>query len=306
MHPYFNLFSFQVPAYGFMIMLGILAAMFMGRFLRKHLAITEDDFYTAAIWLLVCGIIGSKLLYWLVELDEIIKNPHFLVESLTAGFVYYGAFLGAAFGIFMFSKTRKKNFISFMDMLCPPIALGQAIGRIGCFLAGCCYGAPAKGSWGVIFPANVGSSAPAGIPLIPTQLYESAFCLLLSGFLVFVFLREKRIGTSLGSYCVLYGVWRFIIEFYRSDERGTVGPLSTSQFICIFVVLTGLVLLYLAFTKKLPPIERFQAEDIVVEAAEATEDSEMPKTGSLPDDTVPDVSAPSQAEEASGMTEENE
>ena len=87
MHPYFHIFSFQVPAYGFMIMLGILAAMVMGRFLRKHMVITEDDYYSAVIWLLLSGLIGSKLLYWIVELDEIIKNPHFLIETLTAGFV---------------------------------------------------------------------------------------------------------------------------------------------------------------------------------------------------------------------------
>ena len=162
-----------------MIALGILAAMLMGRFLRKYMAITEDDYYSAVIWLLVCGLIGSKLLYWIVELDEIVKNPHFLIESLTAGFVYYGAFLGAVIGIFLCTRIKKLSFLAYMDMLCPPIALGQAVGRIGCYLAGCCYGAPTDGACGIVFPANVGSAAPAGIPLIPTQLYESAFCLLL-------------------------------------------------------------------------------------------------------------------------------
>lgn len=304
MHPYFHIFSFQIPAYGLMIMLGILAAMVMGGFLRKHMAITEDDYYSAVIWLLLSGLIGSKLLYWIVELDEIIKNPHFLAESLTAGFVYYGAFLGAVIGIFLFSRIRKQNFFAYMDMLCPPIALGQAIGRIGCFLAGCCYGAPAHGSCGVVFPANVGSSAPAGIPLIPTQLYESAFCLLLSGFLVFVFLREKRVGTSLGFYCILYSIWRFIIEFYRSDDRGTVGSLSTSQFICIFLFFTGLVLLYLVFKKKLPLIQRHQEETMIIEVFDGPDNSERQTADGQKDNEATDSS--NQTEETDGAGEENE
>lgn len=304
MHPYFQLFSFQVPAYGLMVTLGILAAMIMGRFLRKHLVISEDDYYSAIIWLLVSGLIGSKLLYWIVEFDEVIKNPHFLIESLTAGFVYYGAFLGAVIGIFICTKIRKQSFLSYMDMLCPPIALGQAIGRIGCYLAGCCYGAPTSSACGVIFPANVGSSAPAGIPLIPTQLYESAFCLLLSGFLVFIFLREKRAGTSLGYYCVLYSIWRFIIEFYRSDDRGTVGALSTSQFICIFLFLIGVVLLYLAFKNRLPVIQRYPSDEIVMEASDASDETEIQETDIPQENCV--ATGPGQTQDTDTVSEEKE
>ena len=302
MHPYFHLFSFQVPAYGLMIALGILAAMLMGRFLRKHMAITEDDYYSAVIWLLVCGLIGSKLLYWIVELDEIVKNPHFLIESLTAGFVYYGAFLGAVIGIFLCTKIKKLSFLAYMDMLCPPIALGQAVGRIGCYLAGCCYGAPTDGACGIVFPANVGSAAPAGIPLIPTQLYESAFCLLLSGFLVYVFIREKRVGTSLGLYCILYSIWRFIIEFYRADERGSIGALSTSQFICIFLFLLGLFLLYLVYRGKTPLIQRYPADEVVFEATEQPSESELAEESDAPQD-VSETNA-SDPEEGSSDGEE--
>ena len=168
-----------------------------------------------------------------------------------------------------------------MDMLCPPIALGQAIGRIGCFLAGCCYGAPTDSACGVVFPANVGSSAPAGIPLIPTQLFESAFCLILSGFLVYVFLREKRVGTSLGVYCILYSLWRFIIEFFRSDDRGTVGTLSTSQFICIFIFLTGFILLYMVYRKNLPLMQRYPADEMVFEKNDSVDEPKEPDNGQV-------------------------
>ncbi len=287
-----------------MIALGILAAMVMGRFLRKHMAITEDDYYSAVIWLLVCGLIGSKLLYWVVELDEIIKNPHFLIESLTAGFVYYGAFLGAVIGIFLCTRIRKLSFLANMDMLCPPIALGQAVGRIGCYLAGCCYGAPTDSACGIVFPANIGSAAPAGIPLIPTQLYESAFCLILSGFLVYVFLREKRVGTSLGLYCILYSIWRFIIEFYRADERGTVGSLSTSQFICIFLFLLGLFLLYLVYREKTPLMQRYPADDVVFETPETPAESE-PSAESVMEQNVSEAVSPDPEETSAEVAEDN-
>ena len=148
------------------------------------------------------------------------------------------------------------------------------------------------------------SSAPAGIPLIPTQLYESVFCLLLSGFLVFVFLREKRVGTSLGFYCILYSIWRFIIEFYRSDDRGTVGALSTSQFICIFLFFTGLVLLYLVFKKKLPLIQRHQEETMIIEVFDGPDNSERQTADGQKDNEATDSS--NQTEETDGAGEENE
>ena len=254
MHPYFSLFGLKLPAYGFMLTVGILSAFLLYHFLRKHSSISEDDHYSAMIVILLSGLAGSKLLFWIVELDTIIKDPSFLKESLTSGFVYYGAFIGALIGVFVFTKIKKQSFFDYMDLYCPGIALGQGFGRIGCFLAGCCYGAPTDSACSVVFPAGIGSAAPAGIPLIPTQLYESAFCFILAAFLSYVYIKEKRLGTTLGFYCVLYSIWRFVIEFFRYDERGTVGTLSTSQFISIFTALLGILLL--VFLKKMPLIQR--------------------------------------------------
>ena len=136
----------------------------------------------------------------------------------------------------IFALHKKQNVLVYVDLFSPAMALGQAFGRIGCFCAGCCYGAPSSCSLAVTYPAGVGSAAPAGVPLLPTQLFESAFCFVLTAVLVWIFKRQKRLGTTTSWYFILYGVWRFIIEFFRSDDRGAVGALSTSQFIGIFII----------------------------------------------------------------------
>ena len=132
--------------------------------------------------------------------------------------------------------------------------IGHAFGRIGCLFAGCCYGMECETPISIVFP--VGSAAPAGIPLLPTQILESVFLFLLCAFLVWRLAKQKPFGTVSGWYMALYGAWRFTIEFFRNDERGFVGALSTRQFISIFAVAAGVLLLILV-TKKViqsPPI----------------------------------------------------
>lgn len=243
MHPYLHIFNFQLPCFGLMMLTGMLSAFFLLLHNHKKTRISEDDLYSVAIVAIVFGLLGAKILYWIVELDEIITDPHFLIETLTNGFVFYGALIGGAIAIGIFCLIKKQNLFTYLDLICPSFAIGQAFGRIGCFLSGCCYGCETDSCLGVIYPAGVGSAAPAGIPLLPTQLFESAFCFLLCLFLCLLFKRRTKNGTVTGWYFILYGIWRFFIEFFRSDDRGAVFGLSTSQFIGIFVVLAGIAIL---------------------------------------------------------------
>ena len=91
---------------------------------------TEDDFYSAAIWAIVCGMLGSKITYWIVEFDRVIADPHFLLETLTAGFVFYGSLIGGALGVLIFALHKKQNVLVYVDLFSPAMALGQAFGRI--------------------------------------------------------------------------------------------------------------------------------------------------------------------------------
>ena len=243
MLPSFQALGLTIPMYGVMSALGMLAAFVLLGLTRKHTRFSEDHALSAALWAIIMGFLGAKVLYWIVEIDQIIADPSYLLHTLREGFVFYGALIGGLGGVAIYSLRKKLPFFSLTDYFIPGLVIGHAFGRIGCFFAGCCYGMECETPISVVFPA--GGAAPAGIPLLPTQLMESAFLFLLCAFLVWRLTKKKPFGTVSGWYMVLYGVWRFVIEFFRSDERGAVGALSTSQFISLFVFAGGVALLLL-------------------------------------------------------------
>lgn len=243
MLPSFQALGLTIPMYGVMSALGMLAAFVLLGLTRKHTRFSEDQALSAALWAIIMGFLGAKVLYWIVEIDQIIADPSYLLHTLREGFVFYGALIGGLGGVAIYSLRKKLPFFSLTDYFIPGLVIGQAFGRIGCFFAGCCYGMECETPISVVFPA--GGAVPAGIPLLPTQLMESAFLFLLCAFLVWRLTKKKPFGTVSGWYMVLYGVWRFVIEFFRSDERGAVGALSTSQFISLFVFAGGVALLLL-------------------------------------------------------------
>lgn len=287
MHPYIHLFGLSIPTFGVMMLLGMIAAFVLLYFNRRQVPFSEDDLLTMAIWAIIGGFLGAKALYWIVELDRIIADPHFILESLTSGFVFYGALIVGALAVLLFSRRRKQSFLGYFDLVAPSFILAQGFGRIGCFCAGCCYGAQCDSPFSVIYPEGV--SAPAGVPLLPTQLFEAAFCLVYAAVLVAIFRRQKRYGTTAGWYLVGYGVWRFIIEFFRSDDRGAVGALSTSQFIGIFIVLAGILLLLFVRRGKTP-----------LHVRPGSADTPAAPDGAAPDGRSPEADTASEASPASG------
>lgn len=253
MYPYIHIFNLQIPTFGMMMLVGMIAAIILLLKIRHHQPYSDDDLSGMAIVVILTGFVGAKLLYWLVELDTIIKNPHFLLESLRSGFVFYGALIGGFIGLLFFTRHKKHCLFAYADIIMPAFILGQGFGRIGCFLAGCCYGRHTDSWIGVHYPAE--TYAAAQNPCIPVQLFESAFCILFCVVLITVLKKQKRYGTTLGVYLIGYGIWRFIIEFFRADDRGSVGVLSTSQFIAIFAVAVGIMLLILVKKGKTPLCE---------------------------------------------------
>ena len=288
MLPSFQAFGLTIPMYGVMSALGMLAAFILLGFTRKHTRFSEDQALSAALWAIIMGFLGAKVLYWLVEIKQIIADPTYLLHTLREGFVFYGALIGGLGGVAIYALRKKLPFFSLTDYFIPGLVIGHAFGRIGCFFAGCCYGMECETPISVVFPT--GGAAPAGIPLLPTQLMESAFLFLLCAFLVWRLTKKKPFGTVSGWYMVLYGVWRFTIEFFRSDERGFVGALSTSQFISIFIFAGGLALLLLVkfgVLKKtvldLPiPVEEEPKKK--KDKAEASEEPAKPEEEAKPED----------------------
>jgi phosphatidylglycerol:prolipoprotein diacylglycerol transferase len=236
-------FGLTIPMYGVMTACGMLAAFLLLFFTHRSMRFNEDQILSAALWAIIMGFLGAKILYWIVEIDQILADPHYLIHTLREGFVFYGALIGGLGGIAIYAAKHKLPFLAFVDLFAPSLVLAHAFGRIGCHFAGCCYGMECECAISVVFPE--GAVAPAGVPRLPTQLMESAFLFILAVVLVMILRKKKPFGTILSWYMILYGLWRFGIEFFRADERGMVGALSTSQFISIFTVVAGVVLLIL-------------------------------------------------------------
>ncbi len=262
------LFSFNIGdipiniyGYGTMIAIGVIGAFWLSSHLAKKNGYDPDLFFYGGIIGLIFGLIGAKVLYWIVEFDRVIEDPSMLL-SLDGGFVVYGGVIaGILTPIFYVKKIRKEPFLDKADIAFPCIALAQGFGRIGCFLAGCCYGAEApEGAWyAVTFPE--GSSAPAGIPLYPTQLVSAIGMLLLAGILLFIYKKSKFRGETVCAYMAFYSVGRYLIEMIRNDDRGVVGPFSTSQLISIVIFLLAIVLFIIFYKKNLAPSSQMTPEE---------------------------------------------
>lgn len=269
MLPTFRFLGMNIPMFGTMMLIGMLSAFLLLWRTRRIVPFTEDDLFSGALWAIILGFIGAKLLFWIVEFDQILADPSFLAATLREGFVFYGALIGGVLGVLICSRRKKLPFLAYIDLFAPSLVLAHAFGRIGCFMAGCCYGCATDSCLGVVYPGN--SAAPAGIPLLPTQLFESAFLFILTAVLVWLLKKRRTFGTVTGWYLILYGVWRFFIEFFRSDDRGAVGLLSTSQFIAIFMVAAGVVLLIL-IAKGIVSRGTLPVEEFTIEADEISDD----------------------------------
>ncbi len=236
----FSIGPLTIHSYGLMIALGILVCVFMGMYRAKKHGYQDEAVLDIAIFGILSGFIGAKLLYVLVEFKSFLANPMNVLGS--EGFVVYGGIIVGALAGVIYCRVKKLPFWEYFDLLAPSIAIAQGFGRIGCFLAGCCYGRPTDAFWGITFPEK--SFAPAGIPLIPTQLISSAGDFIIAGILLLYSKNNKHSGNVGILYMILYGIGRFLIEFLRSDDRGMVGMLSTSQFISIGIVLLAFLLFF--------------------------------------------------------------
>lgn len=237
----FSIGSFHVYGYGLMIALGVLAALAVGMKRAPRYGLDPDMIFNLTFLCVIGGFFGAKLLYVITELPSLMKSKS-LLEDLSNGFVVYGGILGGILVAWMYCRHKKADFWKYFDLAMPSVALAQGFGRLGCFLAGCCYGKETSSAIGVVFHDS--PFAPRDIAVIPTQLLSSAGDFLIAAALILIAKKRPADGSVGSWYLLLYGVGRFLIEFLRDDPRGSVGVLSTSQFISIFIVAAGMILLW--------------------------------------------------------------
>ena len=234
----FEILGVEIYGYGLMIALGIIAALGILFKLSRDKGYNEDKVFNMALISIILGVLGGKILFIITEFKNIINNPYIL-KDFGAGFVIYGAIMGGAIGVYAYCRKQRWNVLKVLDIVVPGVAIAQGFGRIGCLLAGCCYGAPTALPWGITFHES--PFAVNEVSLHPTQVYSSLFDFALGIFLLWSLKEYKKPGKTFSLYVILYSIGRFLVEFLRNDPRGNVGVLSTSQFIAIFTLIIGIV-----------------------------------------------------------------
>lgn len=249
MHPeLFKLGPFTIHTYGVLVAAGFLLGLGLAVRQAKKDGIPPDKIVDLGFYILLSALIGSRLFYILINASHYLKNPLDIFKIWEGGLVFYGGLLLAVPTVLWYIKKNSLGVWSIADIFAPSIAIGHAIGRLGCFFAGCCYGKPAEGlTWAVTF-TDPESLAIIGVPLHPTQLYESLGEFI--NFFILITLRKYKSfnGQLFLTYIILYSILRFIVEFFRGDVgRGFItSQLSLSQGISILmflVAVAGLVIL---------------------------------------------------------------
>lgn len=202
------------------------------------------------IFVIISALVGAKLMLFLLDIDRFTSDPAQLMVLLKSGGVFYGGLLLAVPVAWWYIRRHGLPLWTTCDLFAPGIALGHGIGRMGCLLAGCCYGSPTDVPWAITFTstlaaANVGT--PLEIALHPTQIYEAVAELLVLAALLFGERRWRRFpGRTFWTYLLLYPTARIIIEFYRGDPRGMLfDTISTSQVLSGLIVPISIVMLIL-------------------------------------------------------------
>lgn len=245
----FDLGPLTVYTYGVLLAAAYLAGLQLALARARRAGLDGARVMDLGIAVIIAALVGAKLLLVIVDFRYFSSNPRELLSLLRSGGVFYGGLILAVAVAFWYMRKHRMALWPTCDVFAPGIALGHVIGRMGCFFAGCCYGKATDVPWSVVFTnplaaQNVGT--PLNVHLHPTQLYEAGAELLILGFLLGTERRGRPFpGRTFWSYMFLYGVSRFIIEFYRGDERGMVGGwLSTSQFISVILVPLSLAMLW--------------------------------------------------------------
>lgn len=244
----FSIGDFPIHSYGFLIALGFLLCVWVSKREGQRLGISGERIVDLGFWSLLIGMIGARIIYVITRWNELYR--HHLIEILyvwEGGLVFWGGPLLCIPFFLWYTKKFKLPRWQVLDIGATAIPLAHAFGRLGCFSVGCCHGRPTNLPWGIRFDSDLVEESMRGIPLHPTQIYESLSLLVLFFVLRRMRFSKKFDGQATFTYLIAYSIIRSVIEIYRGDTiRGFVvdGWISTSQFISILVI-TSSIFLYI-------------------------------------------------------------
>jgi phosphatidylglycerol---prolipoprotein diacylglyceryl transferase len=247
----FELGPITVYTYGVLLAAAYLLGLKLAMVRASARGLDANRVLDLGIYIIISALVGAKLLLLVTDFRSFTADPRELITLARSGGVFYGGLILAVVVALWYIRRIGLPLWTTCDVFAPGIALGHVIGRFGCLFAGCCFGRETTVPWAITFrdpfaAANVGT--PLNIPLHPTQLYEAGAELII---LIVLLATERRgrpyAGRTFWLYMLLYAISRFIIEFYRGDDRGMVGVFSTSQFISLLLApLAVAMLVYLS------------------------------------------------------------
>lgn len=256
----FELGPITVYTYGVLLAAAYLLGLQLARVRARKRGLDPNRVLDLGIYIIISALIGAKLLLLITDFKTFTADPRELLTLARSGGVFYGGLILAVTVALWYIRKIGLPLWTTCDVFAPGIALGHVVGRFGCLFAGCCFGKPTTRPWGITFTdpfaaANVGT--PLGVPLHPTQLYEAGAELLILLLLLGTERKGRAYpGRTFWLYMLLYGISRFVIEFYRGDERGAVGMFSTSQFISILLVPLAIGMLVYLSRRETPEPKR--------------------------------------------------
>jgi phosphatidylglycerol:prolipoprotein diacylglycerol transferase len=245
-----------IPVYGFglLVVIGFYVGLFVAVRRSRRERLDPEVVYELTVWMLVGGMVGARLFYVVEYWGEKIHTIAQAFKVWEGGIVFYGGFIGGLGALFLYRAFRPFPLLPTLDAIAPSIALGTALGRVGCFLNGCCYGDLCDISWlAVRFPAGsppwlaertqglIASDATRSLPLHPTQLYSAVDGLLLFALLTAYYPIRRRDGEVMSLLLITYPVTRFLVERLRDDEVALASGFTIAQTISLFVLASGLM-----------------------------------------------------------------
>ncbi|MBI3695280.1 MAG: prolipoprotein diacylglyceryl transferase [Acidobacteria bacterium] len=243
---------FTLYSYGLLVAQAFLVALFVASRLAERSGIDRDRVTNLGVAVAIAGIVGAKVLLVVSDFSYYARNPGqiFSMATLQAGGVFFGGLAAALATAFWYMRRWRLPALRTADAFAPALALGHAIGRLGCFLAGCCWGRPSSVPWAVTFTRTLAHElvgVPLGVAVHPTQLYEAAAELIVFAVLWVRFRRPHPDGAIIGLYLVLYSAFRFAIEFFR-DRAELAYPfgaaVSLTQWAAVALAACGIAILF--------------------------------------------------------------
>lgn len=239
---------FTIYTYGVLLAAAFLLGLKLATTRARRRGLEPGRVLDLGIYIIVAAIVGGKLLLLVTDFGSFRSSPLEILSLARSGGVFYGGLILAVLVAFWYMRRHALPLWTTFDVFAPGIALGHAVGRLGCLMAGCCYGHPTTAAWGITFTDPFTGSyvgTPLGIPLQPTQIYEVLAETAILFFLLWLERARARNfpGRTFWTYILLYGLSRYTIEFFRGDPRGTVWVFSTSQLISVILVPLAVLML---------------------------------------------------------------